>query len=276
MLLARVSHHPLPASVGNGALVVQCWEAAAFCGMVESSVQWRATPTLPRWKESMITGRIVIIPFLRGKLAPDGTLIEPDIDGILEKWLQRRPEHRGKDFHIIRTETLLLPEDVVVPLVRVTVDVCPELADYDPGEDADLYGEFLAESRGSPTPLFHKIWIEQCEAAEKIEAEHGTETAMGYLIGEKLLSFLEVAETKPEWRAEIPHFIAEIKDLFEPWQLAQFFETPRRLGTLGHIADEEGHRLLRSQLEPEDLVREDARNLSMFEWAKELLLEEKE
>jgi len=29
-----------------------------------------------------MTGRIVIIPFLQGKLAPDGTLIEPDIDAI--------------------------------------------------------------------------------------------------------------------------------------------------------------------------------------------------
>ena len=35
----------------------------------------------------MMTGRIVIIPFLQGKLAPDGTLVEPDIDAILEKWL---------------------------------------------------------------------------------------------------------------------------------------------------------------------------------------------
>ena len=38
----------------------------------------------------MTEGRIVIIPFLHGKLDADGSLIEPDIDGILEKWLQRR------------------------------------------------------------------------------------------------------------------------------------------------------------------------------------------
>ncbi len=39
---------------------------------------------------------------------------------------------------------------------------------------------------------------------------------------------------------------------------------------------EEGHRILRSQVEPEDLVREDTRNLTMFEWARELLLEDGE
>jgi hypothetical protein len=45
---------------------------------------------------------------------------------------------------------------------------------------------------------------------------------------------------------------------------------------LGHTADDEGHRLLRSQVESEDLVQEDARHLMMFEWARELLGEDKE
>jgi hypothetical protein len=221
-----------------------------------------------------MTGRIVIIPFLHGKLASGGTLIEPDIDAILEKWLERHPEFRGREFHTIRTQEFPLTEHLVTTLVRVTTDFTPDLAAYDPTQDGDLYVEFLAESKGSPGPTFHKIWIEQCEAAEKIEAEHGTEKAMGYLIGEKLLSFLEVAETKLEWRAELPHFIAEIKALFEPWQLAQFFETPRRLGILGHTADEEGHEMLRSQLEDKEKLREDTRNLLMFEWARELLVGE--
>ena len=224
----------------------------------------------------MTTGRIVIIPFLHGKLNADGMLIEPDIDAILEKWLGRHPEFRGRDFHIIRGGMSLLSDDVVTNLVRVTADFSDDLAGYDPSQDADLYEEFLPEKKGSPPPRFHKIWIEQCEAAERIKAEHGPQKAMGYLIGEKLLNFLDVAETKPEWRAEIPHFIAEIKSIFEPWQIAEFFETPRRLGALGHTADEEGHRLLRSQLEPDDLVQEDTRNLMMFEWARELLLEEGE
>ena len=50
-----------------------------------------------------ITGRIVIIPFLHGKLAPDGAMIEPNIDAILEKWLERHPEFRGRKYHTIRT-----------------------------------------------------------------------------------------------------------------------------------------------------------------------------
>ena len=69
-----------------------------------------------RKKGTTMTGRIVIIPFLQGKLAPDGTLIEPDIDAILERWLERHPEFRGRKFHIIQTG------GIETCLVRVTTD----------------------------------------------------------------------------------------------------------------------------------------------------------
>ena len=133
-----------------------------------------------------------------------------------------------------------------------------------------------SKRQDSPPPLFRKIWVQQCEAAEGIEADYGTEKALGYLIGEKLLNFLEVAERKPEWRAEVPLFIAKIKKIFEPWQIAEFLETPRRLGALGHTADEEGHKVLRSQVDESENLREDARNLMLFEQAREWLLEDKE
>jgi hypothetical protein len=113
----------------------------------------------------------------------------------------------------------------------------------------------------------------QADAAQNILRDHGSEKAMGYLIGEKFLNFLEVAETDGDWRMAIPAFVAEIKANFEPWQLAEYLDTPRRLGALGHVADDEGHRMLRDQLEEEQQVREDASSLTMLEWAKELLLE---
>jgi len=221
----------------------------------------------------MIEGRIVIIPFLQGKLNFDGTVTEPDIDAILEEWLKRHPEFRGRQFHVIRPKSYSVGE-IETQLVRVTTDFTPELEDYDPAKDADLYEEFLPEKEEPAPPIFRKIWVQQCEAAEGIEADYGTDKAMGYLIGEKLLNFLEVAERKPEWRAEVPHFVAKIKKVFEPWQIAEFFETPRRLGALGHVADEDGHEMLRSQMEESEKVREDARNLMLFEWARGLLLED--
>jgi hypothetical protein len=222
----------------------------------------------------MASGRIVIIPFLHGRVGVDGTLVEPAIEDILEKWLERHPEFRDPkwDLKIIRGTMHLVEDDLTTDLVRVTAQFCPELAGYDPADDADLYEEFLAESDSSGPPEPHKIWIQQCEAAERIEADYGSDKAMGYLIGEKLLNFLEVAETDPEWRAEIPQFIARIKDIFAEWQITEFFETARRLGALGHTADAEAHETYRSQLDESEKLREDARNLILFEWARQLLM----
>src|ERR671917_907992 len=73
-----------------------------------------------------------------------------------------------------------------------------------------------------------KIWVEQCEAARGIEDEFGTDKALAYLVGEKFLNFLEAAETHPDFRAEIPAFAAEVKTIFERWQLAEYLEVARQ------------------------------------------------
>jgi len=67
----------------------------------------------------MTTGRIVIIPFLHGKLTVSGTLIEPDIHAILKKWLERHPEYQGLNFHVIRAKTHLTSGRIETDLVRV-------------------------------------------------------------------------------------------------------------------------------------------------------------
>ncbi len=99
----------------------------------------------------------------------------------------------------------------------------------------------------------------QDEAARGILDEFGPDKAMGYLIGEKFLNFLEVAETNLQWREAITTFVTEIKALFEPYQLAEFLNTPRRLGALGHVASEEAHQLFREEHDEEQRLREDAR-----------------
>jgi hypothetical protein len=75
---------------------------------------------------------------------------------------------------------------------------------------------------------FCDVWIEQCEAAKQIEAEFGTQNALQYLIGEKLLNFLQAAETDAEFRAAIPAFVGGIKTVFETWQLAEYLEVARQ------------------------------------------------
>jgi len=114
----------------------------------------------------------------------------------------------------------------------------------------------------------------QAGAARAILEDFGPEKALGYLIGEKFLNFLEIADNDRQWREAIPAFVAEIKALFEPFQLAEFLNTPRRLGALGHVASEEAHLMFREELDDSQRAREDARNLTLLEWAKDLLLDE--
>lgn len=73
----------------------------------------------------------------------------------------------------------------------------------------------------------HQLWIDQCEAARGIEDDHGTQKALEYLVGEKFLNFLEAAENDADFRSEIPAFVAEIKTIFERWQLAQYLKTAK-------------------------------------------------
>jgi hypothetical protein len=130
----------------------------------------------------------------------------------------------------------------------------------------------------------HKIWIEQCEAADHIDDEFGTQKALDYVVGEKFLNFLEEAETDADFRAEIPAFVAKIKTIFERWQLAEYLETARKTEPFDSslfepqpgclLGDEE---IEYNADEIEDMRKEDirqcARDLLLVERAREWLLE---
>jgi anti-sigma B factor antagonist len=131
-----------------------------------------------------------------------------------------------------------------------------------------------------------KAWREQCQAARGIEDEFGTPKALSYLIGEKFLNFLEIAEDKPDFRAQIPAFIAEIKTIFERWQLAEYLETARQEEPFDpgkydeedeededYDADyEDGDAELLEMLREEG-IRQSANDLLLVERAREWLLE---
>jgi hypothetical protein len=131
----------------------------------------------------------------------------------------------------------------------------------------------------------HKVWIEQCEAAENIEDDFGTQKALDYLVGEKFLNFIEAAETDAGFRAEIPAFVAKINQIFERWQLAQYLKTaretepfdpklfePQSSDLLGEeeieFDTEEGEEMRK------DDIRQCTRDLLLVERAREWLLEE--
>ena len=53
---------------------------------------------------------------------------------------------------------------------------------------------------------FHKVWIQQCEAAGDIRLRYGPTAAFDYVVAEKLLMFAEAAARRPEFARELPRF----------------------------------------------------------------------
>lgn len=125
---------------------------------------------------------------------------------------------------------------------------------------------------------FHKTWIEQCEAAKGIEGEIGTQKALDYLVGEKSLNSLDAAETDACFRAEIPAFVAEIKMIFESWQLAQYLETARETEPCDPTLFEDDDETKPEEVEEmqRDDIRQCTRDLLLVERAREWLLGETE
>ena len=117
----------------------------------------------------------------------------------------------------------------------------------------------------------HKIWIEQCEATRGIEDQFGTQKALAYLIGEKFINFLEAAESDKDFRGEIPAFVAEIKTIFEPWQLAEYLETARQTEPFDPSIYDDPEE---AEMERKFELRKSATELLLVERAREWLLGE--
>jgi hypothetical protein len=113
---------------------------------------------------------------------------------------------------------------------------------------------------------FHRIWTDQCEAARDIREAFGLEKALGYLIGEKFLTFLETSDREPEFAAELPRFVEEIKQIFVPQEIDAYLARVHRVGALGHVCSDEAYEEMRGVGAcPEDPV----------EWAQQILLVER-
>jgi hypothetical protein len=121
-----------------------------------------------------------------------------------------------------------------------------------------------------------RIWVEQCEAARGIEDEFGTQQALEYLVGEKFLNFLEAAETHAELQDELPAFVAEVRDIFEQWQLAAYLEVARSTDRFdaGIYDDEEDPEVVEEERRAD--ISRCAGDLLVVERAREWLLAEGE
>ena len=92
--------------------------------------------------------RITIIPDIHGKITRDGKMSEPDIYWIIERWLERHPEVKGRerDIRIVRG-TMTLPQGTKTDLISVSIVAGDDIEGYDPARDADLYAYYLWQER---------------------------------------------------------------------------------------------------------------------------------
>ena len=119
---------------------------------------------------------------------------------------------------------------------------------------------------------FHKVWIDQCEAAAGIRERFGIERALGYLIGEKLLNFVRASDTRAEFAAELPKFVAEIRRTFESYEIRDYLENIHRVGPFGHVATDEEVEFLREAGALQEDPVEGAEEVILVERIKEMLL----
>lgn len=69
---------------------------------------------------------------------------------------------------------------------------------------------------------FEKIWVDQCRATKGIKRRFGAESALDYLMREKLLNFAEAAERHPEFAREMPRFLSAVWRIFNQYEIAGY------------------------------------------------------
>lgn len=91
----------------------------------------------------------------------------------------------------------------------------PQIDNMSPTERTDM---------STPSTHVHKTWTEQCTATEDIRESFGLESALDYLIGEKLFTFVMASERDPAFAAELPAFVAEVRKIFSNAEIREYLE----------------------------------------------------
>ena len=77
-----------------------------------------------------------------------------------------------------------------------------------------------------PSPSFSRspIRLYPCEATEGIRESFGVTSALDYLIGEKLFSFVHASERDPEFAEELPAFVTQIRRIFAAGEISEYLQ----------------------------------------------------
>ena len=134
------------------------------------------------------------------------------------------------------------------------------MAGIEKSVDADKIGGRTMNVRKA-----HKIWIEQCEAAQTIKARFGLTAAFDYVVGEKLMNYASAASIHPDFARELPRFVSEVRRMFTPDEIGAHLAQIERAPNENDI----------DVLEEDDPLRESpaaaAERIRQFTLIKELL-----
>jgi hypothetical protein len=111
-----------------------------------------------------------------------------------------------------------------------------------------------------PISTPRELWQGYCEAAPGIRERFGLANALEYVVGEKLMTFSQMAESDESFRAELPAFCERIRCLFTRTEIQGYFESAERESAIDadllEDASEEEAEELRERLEDERRDRE--------------------
>ena len=115
-----------------------------------------------------------------------------------------------------------------------------------------------------------EIWTDICDAALQVTARHGDQAAIDYVVGDKLMMFAEMAETRPEYLAELPEFAERILGMFTADEILDHF---RRAAEADQVDSDILDEATAEEIEAlQDSFSEDRRRAERREWLQAMLL----
>jgi hypothetical protein len=73
-----------------------------------------------------------------------------------------------------------------------------------------------------------ELWQEYCDVAPGIREGYGVASALSYVVGEKLMMFAQTSEANDGFRAPLPAFCNQIRNLFTQLEVERYFESAER------------------------------------------------
>jgi len=94
---------------------------------------------------------------------------------------------------------------------------------------------------------------------------------LGYLVGEKLLNYIQASDSDQSFAEKLPLFVGEVQRIFTAEELRRYFATTTRVGAAAHTLTDEQYLTMRDAGAFGDDAVSGAADAILFERARVLL-----